>query len=403
MVGSALTLLSCAPQNTFVAPPPPQVEVGPPIIEETRVYMAFPGRTEATARVEVRARVKGFLLSRDFQAGNFVKKGDLLFTIEPDQFEAGVVTAEGNLARAKADLEIATTNWEKRKIAFEKSGAVSELDVLSAEAEKKAASANVDIAQAALNDANRDLTYTKIVAPISGRVSRSLVDQGNLVGSNEPTLLTNVVKDRPIYFNFEVSERAAVPYLKSLPNADNPEMTPLAEEENELELSLSDGTDHAELGRIEFVDNAINSKTGTLKLRALFDNKDGGLVDGAFGRIRIPKRLPDAVKVPIAIVQRDLGGTFVLVVNSENVVERRSVFPTPNVADNYRIIEPYDEEKNSGVKSDDKIVMSNLQRARPGIEVVPVALGTMSAKPNAPEPTTVEGSKKPSEKVEPAE
>mgnify|MGYP003641417641 CR=1 FL=1 len=382
---------SCAPKNEFISPPPPQVEVENPIIEDTRVYLIFPGRVESTSRVEVRARVTGFLKSREFQAGDYLKEGAPLFTIEPEQFLAAVETAKGNLRRVEADLKIASTNVRRLTEAF-KTNAVSELEKLKAEAEEEVEKANVAIAKAALSDAERDLEYTNVTAPISGRVSRSMVDQGNLVGANEPTLLTTMVKSQPMYFNFEVSERAVIPYLPDLPNADDPSMEPNRPEDSQLELLLSDGTMHTttdksgskapELGKIEFVDNTINEKTGTMRLRALFQNKDEILVDGAFGRIRIPKVQEKAVKVPVSVVQRDLGGNFVLVVGEDNTVERRVVVPTEYLLDEYRIIEAYDSDKNTGVKADEQIVVGNLQRARPGIEVIPINKG------ENPEPVT---------------
>ncbi|MGB0239696.1 MAG: efflux RND transporter periplasmic adaptor subunit [Verrucomicrobiales bacterium] len=386
----------CNRTEEFAAPPPLNVEVGNAIVEDTRVYLTFPGRAEAYSRVEIRARVKGFLQSCDFQAGDYIEEGTTLFTIEPDQFEAARKTAEAQLARANADLDLAKINAERMKTAFQ-SQAVSAVDKDTALADVDLKTAQVQIETASLDDAKRDLDYATVTAPISGRVSRSLVDQGNLVGANEPTLLTTMTQDRPIYFNFEAGERAVVPYLPNLPDAENPSMAPRRPEDSELELILADGTLHTvkvadestddpndttsvpELGKIEFVDNTISNKTGTIRLRAEFENKDGNILDGAFGRIRIPQEVVNAVKVPQAVVQRDLGGNFVLLVGEGNVVERRVVIPTEysveikvgEYLEEFRIIEAYDEGRNTGVKADELIIMNNLQRARPGLEVKP--------------------------------
>lgn len=361
----------CAKKNEFVAPPPPEVGVESPVIETTTVFLEYAGRTAASSRVEIRARVKGFLGdTTQFDAGQFVEKGRLLFTIEPEQFEAAKATALAKLAAEEAKLEIAEINLEKRVRANERSEgqAISDVEIKSSEADVKSAQAAVDIAKAALADAERDLSYTKIHAPVAGRVSNALVDQGNLVGAADPTLLTDIVTVQPIYFNFEGSEREALRYLSDMPNAENP--TGSGEGKGkELKLVLSDGTPFDEVGRFDFVDNSVNPESGTIRLRAAFDNKKGLLVDGLFARIRIPEEIENAVLVPSGAIQRDLGGSFVLVVNSENVVERRTVIPTPLSVDGKKIIKPYDDSTGTGLKAEDRFVVSNLQRAREGLQV----------------------------------
>lgn len=365
---AGLALTGCAKKNEFVAPPPPEVGVEIPEIKTTTVFSEYAGRTSGSARVEIRARVKGFLQAYHFDAGQYVEKGQLLFTIEPEQFEAAVETAKGNLAKAEADLEIATTSWKKLKKAFEGSGAVSEIDVLSAEAERKAAQAGVDIARAALSDAERDLGYTKIHAPFAGRVSSALVDQGNLVGVADPTLLTDIITTQPIYFNFDGSERETLKYLQDMPNAENPTGSGKGKE-LELQLVLSDGTPFEEVGRFDFADNSVDPDSGTIRLRASFENKKGLLVDGLFARIRIPNEVENAVLVPAAAIQRDLGGSFMMVVGEGNVIQRRTVVPTSLNVGNKKIIEPFDEASGTGLQADERFVVSNLQRVREGVTV----------------------------------
>lgn len=398
LAGTLSLLIGCAPENTFVAPPPPEVEVQKPQIEDTVVWLEFPGRTQAFKRVEIRARVQGFLESREFKPGQFVKKDSVLFKIEPEQFEAAVTAAEGNLAKAKADFEIAKTNAQRRRDAFERNQAVSEIDVLSAEAEQKAAEAAVSIAEAALTDAKRDLSYTQIVTAVAGRASRDLVDQGNLVGADGPTLLTTVIQDDPVYFNFEVNERVILPYLKNRPNAERPSLADAKDVGEELQLTLSDGSRYPLPGAFDFIDNAVDPDSGTIQVRAVFKNPDGGLADGLFGRIGIPETIKNAVLVPRASVQRDLGGSFVLVVDPEDKVVRRVVIPTNFTVEENRIIEGFDEETSTGLKTDDRIVVSNLQRARPGIVVAPTETdGTAGAAEPAPKP---EGEPEPDSKPE---
>ncbi|MEM9018502.1 MAG: efflux RND transporter periplasmic adaptor subunit [Verrucomicrobiota bacterium] len=379
LLPAAVTMLatSCGKQNAFVAPPPPEVDVMNPIVGEATVFLEFPGRTSASSDVEIRARVRGFLDTIEFDAGQYVEEGQLLFTIEPAEFEAAVRSAKGNVTKAKADLEIAETNYERRKKAFEGSGAVSEVDVLSADADRKAAEAAIEVAEAALADAERDLSYTQIHAPTSGRISSELVDPGNLVGANEATLLTRLVLTEPIYLNFEVSERDVLPFLEKLPGSDNP--TPERDEMNRKNLSLllSDGSVFGEKGKFDFIDNAVDPGTGTIQARAVFENKGGILADGLFARIQVPEIVPDAVQVPALSMQRDLGGSFVLVLDEENKVVRRSVVPTPFSLGAMRVLKSFDEETGTGLKADDRVIVSNLQRAREGIVVNPSEPGDM--------------------------
>ncbi|MEM6915800.1 MAG: efflux RND transporter periplasmic adaptor subunit [Verrucomicrobiota bacterium] len=400
----ALVATGCGKQNQFVAPQPPEVEVQNPIIEDTTVFTEFAGRTEAASRVLIQARVKGFLKSIEFQEGQFVEEGDLLFTIEPEQFEAAVRTAEGNQAKAKADLEIAIANYKRRKQASA-TGAVSELDVLAAEADQKAAEAAVSIAEANVMDAKRDLSYTGIHAPMSGRISDSRVDQGNLVGV-DATLLTEIVSVKPTYVNVEFSERDILPYLQFMPNETNPEGVRRQDRPEallDLELVLSDGRSHDEVGHFDFIDNTVDPESGTIRARALFPNKEGALADGLFGRLRVPETVENAVKIPSNVIQRDLGGSFVMLVGPENKIIRRSVTPSRYSEGTLKIIEEYDEEANTGIRPDEKVVVSNLQRAREGLVVNPVEAGSeqpaaADAVPEAEDKPEPEGAEDDSEK-----
>ena len=376
----------CGQKNTFVAPPPPEVDVQKPLIEDTTIYLEVPGRTRAFSRVEIRARVKGFLLSREFHPGDLVKEGQILFKIDPSQYITAENAAKAKLDDANANLKRATTEWEKKKIAAEKK-AVAEIEVLAAEADAKMAAAGVEMAQAALDAAELDLSYTEVLSPIDGRVSRDLVDQGNLVGATDPTLLTTVVQDNPVYFNFEVNERTILPFLKKRPDSGTPKTGELGAKKADLKLTLSDGTDYPVMGKFDFIDNAVDEESGTIKVRAVFENAEGNLADGLFARISLPETIKGAVLVPKPAIQRDLGGSYVLLVGAENKVERRVVIPTPFSVGLNRVIKPFDEETNSGVKPEDRIIVSNLQRARAGIEVAPKEMEAekASAEP-APEP-----------------
>ncbi|MCB1077124.1 MAG: efflux RND transporter periplasmic adaptor subunit [Verrucomicrobiae bacterium] len=379
VAASALALLfgGCSPPKNVYAPPPPEeVDVQPPTIRDAEVFLEFPATTQGVAKAEVRARVKGFLKEESFQPGQFVEEGASLFTIEPEEFEAAVTAAKGNLAQAEAQRDVAQTNYDRRKEAL-KTKAVSEIDVLTAEAELKAALANVEIATAAVEDAARNLAYTTVESPIAGRVSKALVDIGNLVGATEPTLLTTVVQDDPLYVNFEVSERFILAHLSKRPNANSPTVGEKSYD-NRVRLVLSDGSEYPERGNLSFLDNAVNPETGTMAARATFPNSKGVLAAGLFVRVGIPIKIPQAILVPRIAVQRDLGGDFVLIVDSEDKVQRRSVEPTEFSEGSDRILKPFDETKGTGLKAEDRVIVSNLQRARPGATVVPKQAGTKS-------------------------
>jgi len=368
---------ACGEKNTFVPPPPLEVEVIHPQVGPVTVYLEMPGRTVSFARAEVRARVKGFLKEVKFKPGKTVKAGDPLFTIEPEQFLAAVDTAKGQESKTRADLEIATTNYEKRKQASA-SGAVSQIDVAAAEAEMKAAAAAVKIAEAAVRDAERDLSYTAITAPMDGRVSKTDVDVGNLVGADGATLLTTVVRDHPVFVEFEVNERDILKHLPKRRLMDEGEGA-REREAIPVRLILSDGKVYPRQGRLDFLDNAVDPDTGTIRARAVFENPDEALASGLFVRVGIP--VPElaaaeanAIRVPAEVVQRDLGGSYVLVAGEGGRVERRPVETT-----GYR--DGNDQILASGLTTADQLIVTHLQKIRAGAVVIPKPKGAAPAAP----------------------
>jgi len=352
----SLTLLSgCSKQNEFKAPPPPEVTARNPEQKNVTVYTAFPGRLVASDEVEIRARVKGYLKSIDFTDGQHVKKGDLLFTIEPEEYASAVKSAEARLTQAQATLKLATTRYQKNANAF-KTKAVSELDLLSAEADKESAAAAVLEAQAALENARRNLSYTEIHAPMDGRIGRRALSVGNIVGDNGSTLLTVLVAESPIDVFFNVDERALLPFLKSGVRSTTP-----GEKVPPVKLELADGTLHSEEGRINYVDPKIDPATGTLRARAVFSNAALKLAPGLYGKILIPKPIENAVLVPDLAIQRDMSGPYVLIVNTEGNVESRHI-ETGSLVENRRIVQ-------KGLSTMDRVIVEGIQRARPGIPV----------------------------------
>jgi len=347
-----VAVAGCGQENVFEPPPPPEVTVQRPVQREVTLYKDYVGRADASETVEIRARVKGFLRTIDFEPSQFVDIGDPLFTIEPESFLAAQASAEAAVDQAKAAAGLATVTVARAQAAYDKD-AVSDLEMMEKRAQLDAAEAAVRAAEAALDTAKLDVSYTIILAPIKGRVSREYVTIGNLVGSGEATLLTTIVKIDPIYAYFNLSERELLPYLRRRKHDDNPERP--------ARLQFSDGREYEHEGEIDFADNTVDALTGTIQIRAKFPNPVGGLIPGLFVRVLIPQETQEVKLVPEVALQRDLAGPYLLVVNEGGAVERRDVALGERLKD-LRII-------NSGLDGSERVIVKGLQRARPGVNV----------------------------------
>lgn len=348
-----------ADASANAAPPPPAVTVSRPMVKDVVHYAEFSGTTEAVESVTIRARVEGFLEKIHFTEGAMVKKGTLLFTIDDRSYQASLDEAKAQLALSQAELRQAQATNTRKENAL-RDGAVSEVDVIDTLAQLKKAEAGVTAANATVRSAELDISYTQVEAPISGRISRSLVDVGNLVGANERTILTTIVKDDPIYAYFAISERDWVSYQAGKPKdapADNGKgMT--------VYLGLSGGKDFPYEGRLDFVDNRVDAASGTIEVRGLFPNPGNKILPGLFARIRIPVgETPGALLVPDSAIGRDQQGHFLLVANTDNVTEYRPV-KAGELLDGMRVIQ-------TGLKGDERIIVNGLQKARPGGPVTP--------------------------------
>jgi RND family efflux transporter MFP subunit len=366
-----LLLSSCQKANEFAAPPPPIVVVSPPVQHSVTEYAEFTGRTEAAEFVEIRARVEGYLQSIHFQPGSLVKKGSLLFQIDPRPFTAKLQEARAELERRQAELKQADATLKRKEMAF-KASAVSELEVIQARADRDVAQAAIQGAQAAVETAELNLSYTRITAPIDGRIGRNLADVGNLVGATDRTLLTTIVRDDPIYAYFTVSERDLLAYQEhpgrvTAPTNGNGQVP--------VFLGLSSQTDYPFEGRIDFVNNRLDPSTGTIQVRGVFQNSSGRLLAGLFARIRVPIGTTEqAMLVPERSLGVDQRGEFLLVVNAQNTVEIRPVQTGPLVAD-LRVI-------RKGIVAEDRVVVDGVQKARPGITVIPTPAEPSGAAPS---------------------
>lgn len=388
-IGKKLTLFTClsavlallalagCSSNEYEAPPPAAVTVAKPTIKDVTIYVEYTGYTQAQETVDIRARVEGFLESMHFAPSDLVKAGQLLFVIDPRTYKAQVDQAKGSLAQSEAKLQLAQATLIRKERAY-KDRAVSEVDVIQARAEKAEAEAAIVEAKANLEEAEINLGYTKIVAPIGGRISRNQVDIGNLVGASEKTLLTTIVDDDPMFVYFNIAENDLLQYLKLAAEHD-PSMQ--AEANNAyLALALDKGYPHT--GKLDFMDNAVDQNTGTIQIRGVFPNDKHAILSGLFARVRIPLGTQkNALLVPDVAVAADQGGNYLLVVGDKNIVEYRKVKTGP-LEGNLRVI-------LEGVKAEDQVIVTGVQRARPGMPVTPQAQGAKPAEGQAgSSPTT---------------
>lgn len=368
---AALWLLTgCEQKNTYVEPPPPKVTTAQPLQQEVIDYLEFTGTTRAFEEVEVRARVAGFLQSIHFTPGTFVEKGDLLFVIDPREYRASLNAAQGELDSAKAQLQRAETEYARAQRLF-KQKAGAEKNVVQWRGERDIAKAAVAMAKARVERARLDLDYTKVTAPIAGRVGRNLVDVGNLVGEGEPTLLTTITQYDPMYVYFNLNERDLLKvmaiYRQRLQEKGIDADTEIVRKVDiPLFLGLANEEGYPHKGKLDFAESGVDPGTGTIQLRGVFPNSGNPsvLFPGLFTRLRMPvDEREDALLVTERAIGADQGGRYLLAVNSENVVEKRLI-RMGQLVDGLRVIE-------EGLKPGDWVIVNGLQRARPGAKVDP--------------------------------
>ncbi|MEM0907225.1 MAG: efflux RND transporter periplasmic adaptor subunit [Pseudomonadota bacterium] len=318
----------------------------------------FVGRIEAVSKVDLRARVTGFLEEQKFEDGASVEKGELLYVIEQPPFAAAVKQAQANLAAAKATAEnaaIALTRAEE----LLKRETVAQVTVDDRGAEKRVADASVLQSEAALDEANITYSYTEIIAPIAGQIGRSSVKPGNLV-SPDSGVLTTLVQQDPVYVIFNVTERMALTVRRALAQSD--EDFGAVTEAVKIRLRLSDGTMYDEVGSIDFSDVQVNPGTDTIVFRGVVPNPDGILVDQQFIVAVVETAEPERrVVIPEAALSVDQRGRFVLVVNDQNEVEERFVDVGDAVEGGVAV--------TSGLDAGAKVIVDGLMKVRPGMKV----------------------------------
>ena len=391
-----LLLVGCGnvPDNEYKPPPPPPVTVAHPLEHPVVEYLEENGETEAVNRAEVRARVRGFLKEPMFVPGQRVKKDDELFLIQPEEYEAAVNSASARLAAAAAAIDVAKSQvglaqveLKRSEDEFNRYAALlkqeaatqaqydqadaayksAQANVAAADANVKAAEAERQQADADLEQAELDFSYTTVKAPIDGRVTKTEVKEGNLVENGD--LLATVVDQEQIYANFNISDRALLRLLQAAVEESGGE--PREEDRYrgrpaQLRRELDEG--YPFTGALDYVDQeGVDQETGTFSVRAVFENPDDLILPGLFVRIRVPlvepEKAENALLIPEKALLRDQMGSYVLLVNDSNEVERRNVTSGQTIAGMVVVEE--------GLSVEDLVLLEGGQKARPGTEVEP--------------------------------
>jgi membrane fusion protein (multidrug efflux system) len=373
--------------------PPPAVVVTEVLQKTVPIYAEFVAQTDAKETVEIRARVQGVLKHMEFKEGELVKKDQVLYEIEPEEYRANLDAAKAQLARAEADLESAKAKLAKtqqdvaRYRPLAAARAVPQQDLDTALASEQVARAEVDqakgaieSARAAITRAQLDLGYTTIRSPLDGLIGRTKVDVGNLVGKGEATLLNTVSSVDPMRVNFAIPEAEYLRLVSRDPGKAQRPSPP-------IELILADGSTYPDKGRFVLADRAVDLKTGTLNLVAEFPNPTGLIRPGQFGRVRLAADVVNnAILVPQRAIQEIQGAKSVLVVGADDVVALRTITPAEAVGDLLIV--------RDGVKPGERVIVEGIQKARPGAKV------TASAAPVSSQPGAKPAEKAPEKKAE---
>jgi RND family efflux transporter MFP subunit len=361
---ACVALGGCRSARTVPAPPPPAVVVASPLVMRLTEWDEYTGRFEPTDTVDVRARVDGYLDSIHFRDGAIVKPGDLLFVIDPRPYEAALEGARADVVRAETRVELATTDFTRGESLFAIRGISQEEFDRRVQARKEAEAALV-VARAAERNAALNVEFTRVRAPIGGRISRKFVSVGNLISGGQAgsTLLTRIVAIDPIQFVFDASESD---YLKYNRMAASGERRTSRDTPNPVRIRLLDEPSFTHLGKMDFVDNRVDPATGTITGRALVPNPGGFLTPGQFGRLQLLGSGEfEALLVPDSAILSDQSRRFVWALGKDDIPEQRVVEPG-NLEQGLRIV-------RTGLRRDDRIVINGMQRVRPGAKVAPTS------------------------------
>jgi RND family efflux transporter MFP subunit len=357
-----LPLGGCGKAGGPQSPPPPQVSVAQVLERRVKDWDEFTGRFQAVESVEIRPRVSGYIDQVAFKEGGPIKRGDLLFVIDPRPYKADFDHATADVKRYKTAFDLAQIELNRVQ-RLRDSGAVSQEELDERKSTLAQAESNVSGANATLESATLNLSFTRVTSPIAGRVGRAEVTRGNLVtgGSNGGTLLTTVESIDPIYVYFEGSEQAYLHYNEMARAGERPSSR---DAPNPVRIGLADEEGFPHTGTMDFVDNQVNPQTGTIRGRAVLDNKDGLFTPGLFARVQLLGSSEyTAILIDDAAVNTDQNQKYVLLLGPNNQVEYRRV-KLGRMIDSLRIV-------REGLKAGDVIVVSGAQRVHPGITVTP--------------------------------
>jgi RND family efflux transporter MFP subunit len=356
-----------------VAPEPPKVEVGHPITRELVEEDQYNGWLDASASVDVRSRVRGYIQKVHFLDGDLVQPGQLLFELDPRPFEVQIAQAEAN-GRAFEAQKIAAQKELARYTELVKSGAVSQQEVEKVAADAASYDAQIAAKAEEVKQYQLELEYSKITAAIGGRISRALLTEGNLVnaGGSDP-LLTTIVAMDPVYVYFSVDERSLQRYMKARQNEGGDQTpTPLREKKVPIRFGLDSDDGYPHEGLLDFADNRVDSETGTIQLRGVAENKSGILVPGSRVRVRIPVSAPKVeTLVPDTAILSDQDKRYVLLVDDKKVVSRRDIELGRLLDDGMRVVLPM-QDGQPALRPDEWIIVAGLQRARIDYPVQPL-------------------------------
>ena len=353
------------------------VTISPPVAKRVTQWDEFSGRFEAVASVEVRARVSGFIDKLHFRDGQLVNVGDLLFTIDKRPFEIAVQSAEAEVARNKAQVDIAELQVE-RGAALVKSRNIPDAEYDQRKANLAVARAQLKAAEAAVRNAELNLDWTDVRAPLAGRISDRKVDAGNLIqgGQQGATLLATIVTLDPIRFVFDVSESDYLRYTRLFLSGA---MASSRDSVNPVRIRLADETEWTRSGKVDFVDNTLSARSGTMRTRAIVENKNQLLTPGIFGRVQLFGGEYDALLIPDTAIVSDQSRKIVFTVNKDNVVQAKPVTLGPLV-EGLRVV-------REGLVAADNVVLDGLANpmVRPGAKVMPQKgeIKTADAKPKS--------------------
>ena len=349
------------------APPAMPVGVAPPVAKRVTQWDEYSGRFEARAAVEIRARVSGFIEQQQFKDGQWVKAGDKLFIIDRRPYDIAVEQAAAEVARTNAQVNLTETQVQ-RGSSLIASRTITDQDYDTRKANLDVARAQLKAAEAGLRNAQLNLEWTEVTAPITGRISDRKVDPGNLIqgGQSGATLLATIMQVDPINFVFDVSESDHLRYTRLFLSGG----MPASNTSLPVRIRLADETDWTRTGTVDFVDNVLSARSGTIRTRAILANKDVLLTPGVFGRIQLFGGEYDALLVPDSAIISDQARKIVFVVGDDNLVQVRPVTLGPLV-DGLRVI-------RDGLKPTDRVVVDGLANpmVRPGAKVVPQKVDT---------------------------